>query len=606
MAGFLLGVDAGGEVVGAELLIGATGGEHVPDDDDQFVGDGDYRLVFGLPAAETAEPARAAAVEGLEVSLGAHGGPRTLDESREAGDVRFLWLRALVWEDQACAVLATVRHDREADAGEAAGGQRPTQATSAPAHSGAGQVVEKCGARTPRLLRRTRRHRRGGGLPHPGNAPLVQGAAASQPAHADDLGADEPPREPMATTRKGGPYRDRHTSPSEKPHCLTAYASAHTNGEENVIVTSTRSGILVISQKPPPTHGSTVMTEVLIQSLEASGVPVTLVDRRFSSSLAEVGTFRIRKVWGALCLFARLVRFLVTERPSACVFFCTSRAGSFIVDYFMSEVLRAFGVPTVHYLHTQGYVELAQRGPIWNILVARLMGAASLTVCLSRRLAIDIEDWVQSEEIRIMPNTPHNLPLDLAPTVDPTRRSILFLSNLDPEKGPDTFIELAKAIGGDREHWDFHIAGATVDDDFTAHLVRAAGRAECADRIIFHGYVGRDEKWELLRSADVLVYPSTRDALPLTIIEAMAASTAVVAFDVGGISDIIINGQTGYVVALDSEDRMIEMVRALASDQSKLAKFGALARKEYLRKYSPETFGKGWIQILNDLLPIDR
>ena len=36
-AGFLFGVDAGGEVVGAELLTGAGGGEHVPDDDDQLL-----------------------------------------------------------------------------------------------------------------------------------------------------------------------------------------------------------------------------------------------------------------------------------------------------------------------------------------------------------------------------------------------------------------------------------------------------------------------------------------------------------------------------------------------------------------------------------------
>lgn len=65
-AGFFFGVDAGGEVVGAELLTGAGGGEHVPDDDDQFVGDDDDRLIFGLRAAEAAELADVPAVERLE------------------------------------------------------------------------------------------------------------------------------------------------------------------------------------------------------------------------------------------------------------------------------------------------------------------------------------------------------------------------------------------------------------------------------------------------------------------------------------------------------------------------------------------------------------
>ena len=51
------------------------------------------------------------------------------------------------------------------------------------------------------LLRRARQLRRGGGLPGPRDAALVQGAAAPQPAHAGDLGTDEPSRETMDTTR---------------------------------------------------------------------------------------------------------------------------------------------------------------------------------------------------------------------------------------------------------------------------------------------------------------------------------------------------------------------------------------------------------------------
>jgi hypothetical protein len=46
-----------------------------------------------------------------------------------------------------------------------------------------------------------RQHRRSGSLPYPGNAALVQGATAPQPAQAPELGADEPPRDTMATAR---------------------------------------------------------------------------------------------------------------------------------------------------------------------------------------------------------------------------------------------------------------------------------------------------------------------------------------------------------------------------------------------------------------------
>ena len=91
-------------------------------------------------------------------------------------------------------------HDREADAGEATRGQDRAEATPTSTHPGARAMATQRGARSPRLLRRARQHRRGRGLPHPGDPALVQGAAAPQPAHTDELGADEPHRETMATT----------------------------------------------------------------------------------------------------------------------------------------------------------------------------------------------------------------------------------------------------------------------------------------------------------------------------------------------------------------------------------------------------------------------
>ena len=56
------------------------------------------------------------------------------------------------------------------------------------------------GQRPRRLLRRARKHRRGGGLPYPGDPVLVQGATAPQPAHPAQLDQNGPPRDSMATT----------------------------------------------------------------------------------------------------------------------------------------------------------------------------------------------------------------------------------------------------------------------------------------------------------------------------------------------------------------------------------------------------------------------
>ena len=98
--------------------------------------------------------------------------------------------------------------------------------------------------------------------------------------------------------------------------------------------------LLVISQLPPPVHGSTVMTEVFLGSLDRLDVQWTLVDRRFSASIDEVGKVTARKAVAAVGLMGRLTKAIVSKNPSAVVFFCTTRTVSFFVDWLLSEIIR--------------------------------------------------------------------------------------------------------------------------------------------------------------------------------------------------------------------------------------------------------------------------
>ena len=130
--------------------------------------------------------------------------------------------------------LGQAHHDQEANAGEAARGQRRAQATPARTHPDAGAMAEKRGARTPRLLRRARQHRCGRNLPHPGRAALVQGAAAPQPAHTPELGTDGPHHTTMATTRPPTPpFPDnalRRQNPRQEPSAVIPHAGICAGG----------------------------------------------------------------------------------------------------------------------------------------------------------------------------------------------------------------------------------------------------------------------------------------------------------------------------------------------------------------------------------------
>ncbi len=80
MFGFLFGVNSTDEIVCPQIVIGLTGGKHVPDDHAEFMRDGNDGFVLRGRAARTAELADMPTVEALQVARGARGGPPAFDE----------------------------------------------------------------------------------------------------------------------------------------------------------------------------------------------------------------------------------------------------------------------------------------------------------------------------------------------------------------------------------------------------------------------------------------------------------------------------------------------------------------------------------------------
>lgn len=119
--------------------------------------------------------------------------------------------------------------------------------------------------------------------------------------------------------------------------------------------------------------------------------------------------------------------------------------------------------------------------------------------------------------------------------------NVLFLSNLMVDKG---VLDLFDAIG-------LMIGKYDINFDFAGEIEN--GLEEFADGFFnehkaftkYHGVVSGDEKANLLRKADVLILPSYDEGQPLCILEAYSYGCAVVTTDVGGISDIFVNGRNG-------------------------------------------------------------
>lgn len=119
------------------------------------------------------------------------------------------------------------------------------------------------------------------------------------------------------------------------------------------------------------------------------------------------------------------------------------------------------------------------------------------------------------------------------------------------------------------------------------------------DKVIFYGWVSNPIDY--IANADVLVLPSIIEGLPGVILEAMSVKTVVVAYDVGGISEIIEHNSTGFLVPKNDELNFVNYINiALKEDLSKIIKNASIfVNEKYRNNRIARIFEKKYLSIIN-------
>ncbi|WP_437974446.1 glycosyltransferase [Sorangium sp. So ce295] len=117
-----------------------------------------------------------------------------------------------------------------------------------------------------------------------------------------------------------------------------------------------------------------------------------------------------------------------------------------------------------------------------------------------------------------------------------------------------------------------------------ARLDALARELGVSERVLFAGE--RHDVPALLAALDVFALPSLSEGLPLALLEAMAAGLPVVATDVGGVSTVLVHGETGYLVPSDEVAPLAARLSELHANPARAAQMGRSGRMLALRRYS--------------------
>jgi len=187
----------------------------------------------------------------------------------------------------------------------------------------------------------------------------------------------------------------------------------------------------------------------------------------------------------------------------------------------------------------------------------------------------------KSRENKIYLRLKYNIPLDCC--------VVGFIGNVSPVKGLEYFLEVARRQKDRSDTQVYFVIAGKVPKNHIVYLDKLRSLVEKFDLkndvIILEDFGDVREIYSIL---DVFLMTSISEGTPLVILEAMAMEIPVIAPDVGGISEQISNGETGFVVPPKDIEATLKSLQVLLNHPDLREKMGRIGRERVYSQFSLE------------------
>ncbi len=131
--------------------------------------------------------------------------------------------------------------------------------------------------------------------------------------------------------------------------------------------------------------------------------------------------------------------------------------------------------------------------------------------------------------------------------------------------------------------WHWNIAGDGPQLDALKSL---ANELELSDRVTFLGWQSRAELTQWYHRSNLFLFPSRHEGMPNAVLEAMSSGLPVVATRIAGSEELVLNGETGFLVPTENADELRDFLRIVLTNSSLREKMGAASRLHVEQNYT--------------------
>lgn len=352
--------------------------------------------------------------------------------------------------------------------------------------------------------------------------------------------------------------------------------------------------VLIVGQVPPPYFGQAIAIERLV-NCKLADLHMVHVRMDFSSSMNEMGRFRVSKVLHMLSVVARIIYHRFADRARVLYY---PPAGSYRVpmyrDIFILLCTRWLFAKTVFHFHAGGVSELYHQLPSWQRwFYRRAYFGADAAIRISalnpedgRRLAAKrdyvipygIEDpWAGTSLVASDSTAARGGPLRM-----------LYVGIVSEAKGIMVLIEACAKLASRGVPFEVEIMGQWESPAFAAQAQRRIEELNLGQQISFLGVLTGKKKFEAFGRANVFCFPTHLpcETFGLVLLEAMACRLPVVATRWRGIPSIVDEGQTGFLFEPRDFDAMANRLATLAGDPVLRERMGRAGRAKFEREFT--------------------
>jgi len=158
-----------------------------------------------------------------------------------------------------------------------------------------------------------------------------------------------------------------------------------------------------------------------------------------------------------------------------------------------------------------------------------------------------------------------------------------YFARLVPNKGHQYLIDAISKVSKDHPNVKLLIGG---DGPLKHELKSLSKQLGVEEKVVFVGKIEHEAVYRLLKCVDIYVFPSSAELFPYAILEAMAAGKPIVSTPVGGVPEVIKNGETGLLVPPKDQDKLADGIRKLIEKPKEAEQMGRRSRKLIEEKFT--------------------